>query len=44
MKAWLKLGDEQWVLIHVEVEATESPNIGWRRFICHHRLFDKYNK
>jgi hypothetical protein len=44
VKVWLKSGDEQWVLIHVEVQTSADPKFGWRMYIYNARLYDKYNR
>jgi len=44
VKVWLKNGEEQWVLIHVEVQAQEDPDFTLRMYVYNYRLFDRYNK
>ena len=44
VKVWLKSGEEQWVLIHIEVQTTEDPKFAWRMYIYNCRIFDKYNR
>ena len=44
VKVWLKSGEEQWVLVHIEVQASEDPKFAWRMYIYNCRLFDKYNR
>jgi hypothetical protein len=43
-KVWLKTGEEQWVLVHVEVQMSAQAIFPWRMFVYHYRLIDKYNK
>ena len=44
VKVWLISGEEQWLLVHVEVQASEDPRFAWRMYIYNCRLFDKYNR
>jgi hypothetical protein len=44
MKVWLKSGEEQWVLIHVEVQMEEDKKFTWRVYVYNYRIFDRYNK
>ena len=44
VKVWLKTGEEQWVLIHVEVQMSEDSSFTWRMYVYNYRVFDKYNK
>jgi len=44
VKVWLKDGEEQWVLIHVEVQASEDADFARRMYTYNYRLFDRYNK
>ena len=44
VKVWLKDGREQWVLIHIEVQADEDAAFGERMFVYSYRLFDRYNR
>ncbi|MBC6420054.1 MAG: Yae1 family protein, partial [Prochloron sp. SP5CPC1] len=43
VKVWLKNGDEQWVLIHLEVQGDPEPNFEGRIYEYHSRLFLSYN-
>ncbi len=43
VKVWLKNGDEQWVLIHLEVQGNPEPNFEGRIYSYHSRLFLSYN-
>ena len=42
IKVWRKSGDEEWVLIHVDVQTGQTADFGRRMFIYHYRVFDKY--
>jgi hypothetical protein len=44
VQVWLKSGQEEWVLIHVEVQAQVEEDFPLRLFVYHYRLFDKYNR
>ena len=44
VKVWLKSGQEQWVLVHVEVQASEDADFGLRMYVYNYRLFDRYNR
>jgi hypothetical protein len=43
VRVWLRDGREQWLLIHVEIQARARADLGKRVFIYHYRLFDRYN-
>lgn len=42
VKLYLKNGNEQWVLIHVEVQGTHETNFSERMFTYYYRIFDKF--
>jgi len=44
VKVWLKSGEEQWVLVHIEVQMSEDRKFPWRMYVYNCRLFDKYNR
>jgi len=44
LKVWLKGGQEQWVMIHIEVQAGEDADFGLRMYIYNYRIFDRYNR
>ena len=44
VKVWLKNGEEQWVLIHVEVQMSDETEFPLRMYIYNYRVFDKYNR
>ena len=44
VKVWLTSGQEQWVLVHVEVQTAEDPDFARRMYTYNYRLFDRYNR
>ena len=44
MKVWRKGGDEIWVLVHVEVQASEEGAFTQRMFVYNYRIFDRYKR
>jgi hypothetical protein len=44
VKVWLNSGQEQWVLIHVEVQTSEEADFARRMYTYNYRLFDRYNE
>jgi hypothetical protein len=44
VKVWLKTGEEQWVLIHVEVQMDRDGKFAWRMYVYNCGVFLKYNK
>lgn len=44
IKVWLKSGEEQWVLVHVEVQMTDEADFPWRMYVYNCRIFVRYNK
>jgi hypothetical protein len=44
VKVWLTSGEEQWVLIHIELQMTEEAVFPRRMYIYNYRSFDKYNR
>ncbi|SFD86743.1 hypothetical protein SAMN05216238_10533 [Lentibacillus persicus] len=44
MKAHLKNGEEQWMLIHIEVQGYKEDDFAERMFQYFYRIFDKYHK
>src|SRR5262249_18508080 len=44
VKVWLKDGREEWVLVHVEVQAQEEADFAERMYVYNYRLFDRYNR
>jgi len=44
VKVWLRDGQEQWLLIHVEVQTSEQSEFGLRMYVYNYRLFEMYNR
>jgi hypothetical protein len=44
VKVWLKSGEEQWLLIHIEVQAWKEGDFPRRMFVYNHRIFDRYDR
>ena len=44
VKVWLKSGEERWLLIHIEVQATKEGEFPRRMYVYNHRIFDRYNQ
>ena len=44
VKVWLTEGQEQWVLVHVEVQTSEEADFAKRMYVYNYRLFDRYNR
>jgi hypothetical protein len=44
VKVWLTSGQEQWVLVHVEVQTFAEPGFARRMYTYNYRLFDRYNR
>lgn len=43
-KVQLKNGEEQWVLVHTEVQTNDSKDFPQRMFQYYYRIFDRYNQ
>jgi hypothetical protein len=43
-KVWRLNGQEEWVLIHVEVQSQEETEFARRMYVYNYRLFDRYNR
>ncbi len=43
-KLWRKDGQEEWVLVHVEVQSQEDPDFATRMYVYNYRLFDRYHR
>lgn len=43
-KVWLKSGEEEWILIHIEVQTQVEVDFPQRIFVYSYRLFDRYNR
>lgn len=44
VKAYTRTGNEQWVLVHVEVQGYTDPYFEERMFTYYYRIFDRYCK
>ncbi len=44
VKAWLKTGEERWILIHIEVQASKDGDFPRRMYVYNHRIFDRYGR
>jgi hypothetical protein len=43
-KVWLTNGQEQWILIHIEVQGYRDEDFAHRMFVYYYRLVDRFNK
>ena len=43
-KIWTKLGHEEWVLAHVEVQGEPEVSFDERMYIYHYRIYDKFRR
>ncbi len=43
VKVWLKNGQEKWLLIHIEVQASKDREFARRMYVYNHRIFDRYD-
>lgn len=44
VKVWRTNGQEEWVLVHVEVQSQQERDFAERMFVYNYRLFDRYNR
>ena len=44
VKVWRKTGEEQWVLIHIEIQGQHETKFNQRMYIYNYRLFDHYKR
>ena len=44
MKVWRRDGQETWVLVHVEVQASRESGFAERLYIYNYRIFDRYRR
>jgi hypothetical protein len=44
VKVWLKDGQERWILIHIEVQASREGEFPGRMHVYNHRLTDRYGR
>jgi len=43
-KVWLKNGEERWILVHVEVQASRESDFARRMYVYNYRIFDRYGR
>ncbi|MHB1562122.1 MAG: RpnC/YadD family protein [Isosphaeraceae bacterium] len=44
VKVWLRTGEQKWILIHIEVQASKEAAFPERIYVYNHRLFDRYGR
>lgn len=44
IRVWRASGDEQWILVHVEVQSQTQAEFPRRMFVYYYRLLDRYNR
>ena len=44
VKVWRQCGEEEWVLVHIEVQSQEEAQFARRMYVYNYRLFDRYNR
>jgi hypothetical protein len=44
VKVWRTGGEEEWVLVHIEVQGQEEADFARRMYVYNYRLFDRYNR
>jgi len=44
VKVYLNSGEEEWLLIHIEIQTQVETSFGERVFVYGYRLFDRYNR
>jgi hypothetical protein len=44
VKVFTKKGDEQWILVHIEVQGAKDRTFAQRMYTYHYRIWDKYQK
>jgi len=44
VRVWRTGGQEEWVLVHVEVQSQEEAEFARRMYVYNYRLFDRYNR
>lgn len=44
VKVWRTNGQDEWVLVHVEVQSQPETQFAERMFVYNYRLFDRYNR
>jgi hypothetical protein len=44
VKVWRTNGQDEWVLVHVEVQSQQETEFAKRMYVYNYRLFDRYNR
>lgn len=44
VRVFLANGEDEWILIHIEVQSQVDKHFAWRMFQYYYRILDKYNK
>ena len=44
MRVWCVSGEEEWILVYVEVQGQQVADLPRRIFVYHYRLLDRYNR
>ena len=44
VKVWRKSGEEEWVLIHVEIQSQDETGFARRMYVYNYRIFERYNR
>ncbi|HEX5445577.1 MAG TPA: hypothetical protein VFW87_17250 [Pirellulales bacterium] len=44
VKVWRTSGQDEWVLVHVEVQSQQERDFAQRMFVYNYRLFDRSNR
>jgi hypothetical protein len=44
MRVWRNSGEEEWILVHIEVQSQRTRDLPERIFVYHYRLLDRYNR
>jgi hypothetical protein len=44
VKVWRINGQDEWVLVHVEVQSQQEAEFAQRMYVYNYRLFDRYNR
>ena len=44
VRVWRTTGEEEWVLVHIEVQSQHEADFARRMYVHNYRLFDRYNR
>jgi hypothetical protein len=44
VRVWRKDGDEEWVLIHLEIQGQVDPDFARRMYVYNYRIFDRHDR